>query len=133
MEKKLCLTPRKELVARASALTQTWEGKRRKALQRVVKAWEGSNQDPEVMNTALDALTVSHIAARFDLDRCPPADWQDREARALERVASILEKGADTDEDPEEEEALNLALDEFAIAHAAAAFEGLSGPIQWKG
>ena len=48
------------------------------------------------------------------------------------RVVSILEKSAGMDEDPEAEEALNLALDELAIARAAAAFEMLSGPINWK-
>jgi hypothetical protein len=44
-----------------------------------------------------------------------------------------LEQSVDLDEDPDAEEALMLALDELAIAHAALAFEGLSGPIQWKG
>jgi hypothetical protein len=54
------------------------------------------------------------------------------------RMASILERSADIDEDPDAEEtlklqeALNLALDELAIAHAAPAFEFLCGPIKWK-
>ena len=48
------------------------------------------------------------------------------------RVVSILEKSAGMDEDPKAEEALNFALDELAIARAAAAFEMFSGPINWK-
>ena len=121
----------KEHGARAYTVTQTWEHKRRKALERVFE-FGISSEDPEILNTALDALTVSHIAARFELDRGPPTDWEGRAARALVRVVSILEKSAGMDEDPEAEEALNLALDELAIARAAAAFEMLRGPINWK-
>jgi hypothetical protein len=122
----------KERVARAFTPTQTWEGKRRKALQQLLNALESSNESPEALNTVLDALTLSHLATRFELDNGPSTDWQDREARALERVASILQNWGYIDEDPETVKALNPALDEFAIAHAAVAFEGLGGSIESK-
>ena len=73
-----------------------------------VKAWERSGKEPEVLNTALDALTVSHIASRFDLDRGPPADWQDMEARAIERLVAAAKRYAADNEDLEAREELAL-------------------------
>jgi hypothetical protein len=84
------------------------------------------------MNTALDALTVSHIASRLDLDRGSPADWQDMEARAIQRLVAAAKKYAADNEDLEAREELALALDEVALAHAAATFEWASGPLKLR-
>ena len=66
--------------ARTATLNQAWETKRRGALKRFIEAWESldSGEQSEALNAALDALTVSHIAARFELDRGSPTDWHDR-------------------------------------------------------
>jgi hypothetical protein len=50
------------------------------------------------------SLTVSHIAARFELDRGPPTDWQDKEARAIERPVAAWEKYKVNGEDLEAHE-----------------------------
>jgi hypothetical protein len=90
-----------------------------------VAAWDkyDDRSDPEAVNTALDELTVAHLEATFELDRRRPSDWEDREDRAIERLIAAWEKYSGAEEDPKAEQALNLALDELAVAHAAANFE----------
>jgi hypothetical protein len=110
-----------------------WKGKKQKALERFITAWKkyDGKTNPEAVNIALDTLTIAHIAAKFDLDRVPPTDWEDMAEKAIERLVAAWEKSVGPNAAPEAEETLDLALDEVAVAHAAAAFEGLSGPIKW--
>jgi hypothetical protein len=113
----------KALAARACTIPQTWGHKRRKALEQAIKASQRSSRT-EIFNEALDAFTVSHMATRFELDRGPPTDWNDRRCAALARVESILGRSADIETlSLALQEALNLAMDELAIAHAALTFE----------
>ncbi len=114
---------------------KSWEVRRNKAIKRLVQAWEKyddtSDDDCEVVNSAADAVTVAHIAAAFEWEGRPPKDWHDEGEKALERLVRAWGKYDGTDEHPEVEEALNMALDAFAIAHAAASFEWASGRLKW--
>jgi hypothetical protein len=46
-------------------------------------------------------------------------------------ATAAWEKYGGADENPEAEEELNIALDDLAVAHSAAAFEGWSGKLKW--
>jgi hypothetical protein len=48
----------------------------------------------------------------------------------IERLITLWKRYINDLEDPEAEQALNLALDEIAVAHPAATFEGASGPLE---
>jgi hypothetical protein len=115
-----------------NGIQKSWEAKRNKAIERFVAAWEkhDSGKDPEPVNTALDAITVAHIAAKLEWDSGPVRRWEDVEEKAMERLAAAWEK-LDGDGNPEVEEELNIALDTLAVAHSAAALEGWSGPLKW--
>ena len=48
----------------------------------------------------------------------------------MERLIAACEKCATDKDDLEAQEALTLALDEFAVAHTASTFEWASGPLK---
>jgi len=48
--------------------------KRDKALERVIAAYDADEQDPEVMNMALDALVIAHTAYTFEVVS-GPVEW----------------------------------------------------------
>ena len=118
-----------------SVAKKSWEAKRNKAIKRLVEAWGRcggtSNDDPEPVNLAADAVTVAHIAAALEWEGRPPKEWDDEVEKAIERIVVAWEKYDATDDDPEAEEALNIALDALAIAHTAATFDWASGPLKW--
>jgi len=118
-----------------SVAKKTWEAKRNKAIKRFVEAWEKyggtSGEDHEPVNLAADAVTVAHIAAALEWERRPLKEWDDEVAKAMERLVVAWEKYDSTDDDPEAEEALSIALDALAIAHTAATFSWASGPLKW--
>jgi hypothetical protein len=72
---------------------------------------------------------VAHIAAALEWDG-PAKRWEDAEEKAMERLAAAWERLDGSDEDPEAEKELNIALDALAVAHSAATFEGWSGPLK---
>jgi hypothetical protein len=49
----------------------------------------------------------------------------------MERLTAAWEKYGGAYENPKAEEELNIALDDLAVAHSAAAFEGWSGKLKW--
>lgn len=116
------------------AVQKSWRAKRNKAIERFVAAWNSSSStddDFEPVHSALDAVTVAHIAVILERQNGPSEDWIDKEAKAMERLAAAWEKYGGAHENPEAEEELNIALDDLAVAHSAAAFEGLSGELKW--
>ena len=117
------------------AIQKSWLAKRNKAIARFVAALEQYNSstddDFEPVHSALDAVTVAHIAAVLEWQNGPTKDWIDKEAKATERLTAAWEKYGGADENPEAEEELNIALDDLAVAHSAAAFEGWSGKLKW--
>jgi hypothetical protein len=112
----------------------TRERKKQKAIGLFIAVWEKydalGDQQQDATDRALDRLAIAHIAAKFDLDCGPRSNWGDSRNRTIERLVAAWEKIAAGCKDPEAEEALNLALDELAVAHAAVTFEGLSGPLR---
>jgi hypothetical protein len=118
-----------------SIAKKSWEAKRNKAIKRLVEAWEKyggtKDDDPEPVSSAADAVTVAHIAAALEWEGRPPKEWDDEVEKAIERLVVTWEKYDATDDDPEAEEALNMALDALAIVHAAATFDWASGPLKW--
>ena len=115
-------------------IKKSWEAKRNKAIERFVAAWEkygGSHtgDDPEPVNAALDAVTVAHLATALVWETSVKG-WDETEGKAMERLVSAWEKYDGTDENPEAEDELNIALDAIAIAHAAATFEWATGPLK---
>ena len=83
------------------------------------------------MNIALDAVALAHIATKLEWDNGPVKQWEEKVAKAMDRLAAAWEEYEGTDENPEAEEALNIALDEIAVAHSAATFEWANGPLKW--
>lgn len=117
-----------------NAIQKSWLTKRNKAIERFVAAWNSissTDDDFEPVHSALDAVTVAHIAAVLEWQNGPTKDWIDKEAKAMERLTAAWEKYRGADENPEAEEELNIALDDLALAHSAAAFEGWSGKLKW--
>jgi len=116
-----------------NVIQKSWIRKRNKAIERFITAWEKdeAGQDPEPVNTALDAITIAHIASALEWDTGSVKDWEEAEAKALRRLVAAWEK-LDGDDNPEVEEELNIALDALAVAHSALAFQGWSGPLEWK-
>jgi hypothetical protein len=110
-----------------------WETRKQKAIERFISIWErfddSNPEEQEEVVKAIDALTLAHMAAAFGLDG-PTERWKD-EDRAIERFVAAWKRRGGTEESPEAEEAVNLALDELTVANAAGAFEGLNGPIEW--
>jgi hypothetical protein len=89
--------------ARASS-RQTWKAKEQKAIGHLVAVCgrvDDVSDTEDAVNAALDVLTVAHMAARFELDRGPPSNWEDRETRMIERLFVVFEKFSGSDEDPE--------------------------------
>jgi cation transport regulator ChaB len=117
--------------------TNTWEARRRKAIKRLVEAWEKygdteQRDDPDPLSTAADAVAVAHLAKTFDWEGGAQTDWNEKAARMIDQVVEIWEEYERNDEDREViEELLNVALNAFAIAHVAASFEWGSGPLEW--
>jgi hypothetical protein len=110
-----------------------WETRKQKAIERFIAIWEryddnNPEQQEEVIE-AVDALTFAHLAAALRLEG-PTERWKDGD-RAIARFVAALGRYRGTEEDPEAEEAVNLALDELALAHFAGALEGLSGSLEW--
>ena len=115
-------------------LKSTWQVKRDKAIKRFVSALESSDEtsvDADDGNRALDAMTVAHLGAAFEIEGGPAKRWQEYEANAIERFFAVWEKYNGTEEDPEVLDELNAALDMLALAHIAATFEFASGPLKW--
>jgi hypothetical protein len=110
-----------------------WKTRKQKAIERFIALWDryddSNPEQQEEVTKALDALTFSHMAAALRLEG-PTERWKD-EDRAIERFVAALERYHGTEEDPEAEEAVNLALDELTVANVAGAFEGLNGPLEW--
>ena len=71
------------------------------------------------------------LAAALEWQNGPTKDWIDKEAKAMERLTAAWEKYGGAYENPKAEEELNIALDDLAVAHSAAAFEGWSGKLKW--
>ena len=80
---------------------------------------------------ALDAMTVAHLSAAFEIEGGPAERWQEYKANAIERFFAVLEKYNGTEEDPEVLDELNAALDMLALAHIATTFEFAGGPLKW--
>ena len=49
----------------------------------------------------------------------------------MEMLTAAWEKYGGAYENPKAEEELNIALDDLAVTHSAAAFEGWSGKLKW--
>jgi hypothetical protein len=117
-----------------SVAKRSWEAKRNKAIKRLVEVWNksGATEDEdEAVSMAADAITIAHIAAALEWEGRPPKEWFDVAQKAMDRLVVAWEKYDSTDDDPEAEEALNIALDSLVIAHTAATFSWASGPPQW--
>lgn len=118
-----------------NVIKKAWEAKRNKVVERFVGAWEiydgASKGDPEGVNIAIDAVAVAHVAAALEWDGNSRKQWADQEGKAMERVVVAWTKYDPTEENPEVEEELNIALDALAVAHIAATFEWASGPLKW--
>jgi hypothetical protein len=115
---------------------KSWETRRRQAIERLVEALKqeaasASTDDDESINTAADAVTVAHIAARLGWEGGPLTIWRDKEARAMGRLVGLWKKYAAKGDDPDLAEELNVALDALAVAHIARTFEWASGPLKW--
>ena len=82
-------------------------------------------------NLATDAIALAHVATVLEWDGEPRKQWVDQEEKAMERLVAAWEKYNGADDDPEAEEALNIALDALAVAHIARTFEWVSGPLKW--
>jgi hypothetical protein len=119
----------------SNEVKRAWEARRNKAIERLIAAWEQydgeSNTDCEGISTAADAVAVAHIAAALEWEREPRGRWKDQEEKAMDRLVAAWEKFSPTEEDPETEEELNIALDALAVSHTAATFEFASGPLKW--
>jgi hypothetical protein len=120
------------------ARNRSWKAKRDKSIERFVAAWEKyggpKKDDPEDVNAALDAVTVAHFAATLKWNGESPVgceQWEDKEDRAMERLAIAWDKYDRAKKNPEAEKALEMALDALAMAHTAATFEWASGPLTW--
>jgi hypothetical protein len=116
------------------AVETPWELKRNKAIKRFVAAWNElqPGDDPESVNSALDALTVAHAAKSLEWESGPPPDWAEKEGRAIERLAAAWKKYEQTGkDDPLVEEELNIALDAIVVIHSAATFVWATGPLKW--
>jgi hypothetical protein len=111
-------------------IQKSWETRRRQAIERLLEALKQADDD-EGINTAADAVTVAHIAARLDWEGGPLTIWRDKEARAMGRFVRMWKKNATKDDDPDIAEELNVALDALAVAHIARTFEWASGPLKW--
>ena len=107
-----------------------WESKRDTAIERLVAALEKyeAGGDYEEVSTALDVVTVAHMARAFAWDTASRRPWEEKESEAIEKVVTAWKKYETSGELPEE---LNGALDNLSVAHTAAAFEGWSGPLKW--
>jgi hypothetical protein len=56
-----------------------------------------------------------------------PANWLDREDKAIERFVTAWDKHQIEGNDEE----VSLALDALTVAHAAVMFERGTGPLKW--
>ena len=119
----------------SNVVRTSWETNRNDAIEPFVAAWNkyghAGNDEPEDVNTALDAVTVAHVAAVFEWNSGHPTRSKDTEAKAMERLVTAWEKYDETNDDPEAVEELNNALDVLAVAHIAETFEWASGPLKW--
>ena len=111
----------------------TWEARRQKATERFISLFDdrGTDHTEEIIK-ALDALTLAHMALALDdgLTGGLTDRWK-HEARAMGRFVAAWKASGLTEEHPDAEEAINFALDELAVAHAARTFEELNGPLKW--
>jgi hypothetical protein len=85
----------------------------------------------EEVNAALDAVAVAHIAISLEPEIASSADWHHKAESSIERLVDACLRYDGTNEDPEAEERLNIALDAFAFAHVAKTFEWATGPLKW--
>jgi hypothetical protein len=76
-------------------------------------------------------VTVAHLATAIEWKKSVKR-WDETECKAMERLVSAWKTHNGTDESPEAEEELNIALDAVAIAHAAATFEWATGPLKLR-
>ena len=83
------------------------------------------------MYIAADAVTVAHIAAALEWEGKPLRGWENQAKKAIERLFIAWEKYDGTEEHPDAEEALKIALDAFAVTHVAETFEWSGGPLRW--
>ena len=112
----------------------TWQVKRDKAIERFVSAFEKNGETPddaEKENMALDAVTVAHLGAAFEIDGGPNKRWEEYKSNTAGLVIAAWRKYNETEDDPAALYELNAALDMLAIAHIAATFEFASGPLKW--
>jgi hypothetical protein len=112
-----------------NAIQKSWEARRKKAIERFIGAGEayvksaaGDDAYDELI-AALDAITVAHIAAKLERETGPAKNWADEAAKAMNRLGAAWECYKKTEDDPQAEERLNIALDALTIAHTAARFE----------
>jgi hypothetical protein len=107
----------------------TWEAKRRKAIKSLLTVAEKDEEGHGLteLNVALDTLAIAHIAVSLDSviksEIASVEDWLRKEERTFNRLIETCRTCDETDEDPEAEERLSIALDEFTLAHVAANFE----------
>ena len=116
-----------DVVPRASTQrNSTWQIKRDKAIERFVFAFEKSSEtgaaedENEDENMALDAVTVAHLGAAFEIEGGPNKRWPEYEEHATQRFIAAWRKCKETEEDPAVLDELNAALDMLAVAHIAA-------------
>jgi hypothetical protein len=116
------------------SIQASWLAKRDKAIERFVAAWNSASStddDFEPIHSALDAVTVAHIAVVLDWQNGPSKNWIDKEAKAMKRLTATWDKYGSADGNLKAEEELNIALDDLAVAHIAVAFEGWRGKLKW--
>jgi hypothetical protein len=125
----------RDKVALETSMTIAWEAKRRSVIKRFLTAWEKyqNGADPAEVKAALDAMTVAHIAASLETEIVSVTEWSSKDVRAIARLAKACRRYIETDENPEAEDRLNIALDEFSVVHVAATSEWVTSLFKAAG
>lgn len=109
-----------------------WKSKRENAIKRFMKTCaQFTPDDPaEKIVAAIDAVVLTHIATKLEWENGPAKDWHEAATRSVRRLLQAQEKLDVAADDPELQEEKEIALDDLAMAHSAATFEGWSGPLR---